>query len=622
MRWVVLVQVVFCCLGTGRCFCPAQCSCVPQGRGDGAGSSSVVCNDPDMADLPLNVPVDTVKLRVEKTAVRRIPTEAFYYLVELRFLWITYNAISSVDRGSFYNLKVLHELRLDGNLISVFPWDSLKETPALRTLDLHNNRLTGLPAEAVVHLQNITYLDLSSLQDNPWICDCRISKVLELSKMVDAPVVLMDPFVSCAGPQNLAGVLFQRAEPDRCVKPSVMTSATKITSPLGSNLLIRCDATGLPTPSLVWTKSDGSPANNTVQESPSEGVRWSVLSLVGVLSGDAGTYSCSARNPAGSARALVSVSVTGGDDLTTLLPVKTSGVPETTITPPISTAVPSTTSTTTSSTTTTTTTTTPLPSSSSPPTDSPRPSTPPFPLTERKSTTRPSRVRPGGDNRKLAADATGGKTDISRALGGLGGLRVVEEGPDSAVLLWTAEGVSRDSSLTAVCSPYGGDRDQAKRTQETTAGSGKLLLERLSPGMRYSVCLVARDTSSEKDPCVDFYTLDSVGGGEAGGYSVLLLASWVACVLALPLIALLLYKILALYCSRSSSGGLPEEERLDKESYVKFETVSVKQRSPAFEPDRLWPRRQTRDSERLLLCSQSSFDSQVTYKSDTSEYLC
>lgn len=123
---------------------------------------SVLCNDPDMSDIPVNVPVDTVKLRVEKTGVRRIPTEAFYYLVDLRYLWITYNSITSVDTGSFYNLKVLHELRLDGNMISMFPWESLKEMPRLRTLDLHNNRLTTVPNEAIPYLLNITYLDLSS----------------------------------------------------------------------------------------------------------------------------------------------------------------------------------------------------------------------------------------------------------------------------------------------------------------------------------------------------------------------------------------------------------------------------------------------------------------------------
>lgn len=100
------------------------------------------------------------------------------------------------------------------------------------------------------------------IQDNMWYCDCRLSKLIEMSKMAEGPVVLMDPLVTCSGPENLAGVLFKRAELDQCVKPTVMTSATKITSSLGSNVLLRCDATGYPTPSLLWSREDGSALSN------------------------------------------------------------------------------------------------------------------------------------------------------------------------------------------------------------------------------------------------------------------------------------------------------------------------------------------------------------------------
>lgn len=104
---------------------------------------------------------------------------------------------------------------------------------------------------------------VSGFQDNPWFCDCRISKLIEFSKIVDTSVVLLDPLVSCSGPESLAGILFQRAELEQCLKPSVMTSATKITSPLGSNVLLRCDATGYPTPQLTWNRSDNIPVNYT-----------------------------------------------------------------------------------------------------------------------------------------------------------------------------------------------------------------------------------------------------------------------------------------------------------------------------------------------------------------------
>ncbi|KFU94505.1 Leucine-rich repeat, immunoglobulin-like domain and transmembrane domain-containing protein 3, partial [Chaetura pelagica] len=304
-------------------FCPSQCTCVYHGRSDGTGARSVLCNDPDMYEIPVNVPVDTVKLRIEKTVIRRIPTEAFYYLVDLKYLWLTYNCIANIDISSFYNLKLLHELRLDGNLLSTFPWESLAEMPNLTYLDISSNKLTTLPSdlmdiwppfsEAVLSKTTdilVTERVILGLQDNPWFCDCRISKLIEFSKIVDNSVVLLDPLVLCSGPESLAGILFQRAELEQCLKPSVMTSATKITSPLGSNVLLRCDATGYPTPQLTWTRSDNIPVNYTViQETPGEGVRWSIISLTGISYKDAGEYRCKAKNLAGMSEAAVTVTV-------------------------------------------------------------------------------------------------------------------------------------------------------------------------------------------------------------------------------------------------------------------------------------------------------------------------
>uniref|UniRef100_A0A3Q2Z6N7 Info leucine-rich repeat, immunoglobulin-like and transmembrane domains 3a n=2 Tax=Hippocampus comes TaxID=109280 RepID=A0A3Q2Z6N7_HIPCM len=637
MHQILRTFVLICCFHTACPFCPAQCTCVFHGRSDGTGTRSVLCNDPDMSDIPVNVPVDTVKLRVEKTAVRRVPTEAFYYLTELRYLWITYNSITSVDTGSFYNLKVLHELRLDGNVISVFPWESLKEMPLLRTLDLHNNRLTSIPAEAIPYLEKLTYLDLSSnklatlpsdlmdiwppfngepvtsnasqkvvlgLQDNPWFCDCKISKLIEISKMAVTPVILMDLFLTCSAPENLNGVLFQRAELDNCVKPSVMTSATKITSPLGSNVLLRCDATGYPTPSLYWSRSDGSLVNNTVQESPGDGIRWSIMSVHGILHKDAGDYSCRAKNDAGAAEATISLSVAGTMS-TTISPVMpdvgtgptgsgwtySPGGDVTIFTSTVPMAR-----------------TTAVALSAKPKTSS----------SIQRGSLKPAKIQQGGGGRKFVSDEKSKKSESSKLVKDL---EIVDETSDSAVLVWKAEGLPKNSPLTVVYSPYGEDgEDDYKRTVETNAGSGKILLEELSPGIRYSVCLVAKGSAAAKDPCIDFYTLDNFE--EGGQNQLFIIISGIACALALPLIGLLLYKILALYYK--ASEATPDEEELEKESYVKFETINMKQRTMNPHPTELWARRPTHESERLLLCSRSSIDSQMTYKSDSSrsEYLC
>ncbi|XP_051514148.1 leucine-rich repeat, immunoglobulin-like domain and transmembrane domain-containing protein 3a [Myxocyprinus asiaticus] len=649
MYRLLVAQVLLGCWSVAQPFCPSQCTCVYHGHSNGTGTRSVLCNDPDMSDIPVNVPVDTLKLRVEKTAVRRVPNEAFYYLTELRYLWITYNSITSVDPGSFYNLKVLHELRLDGNMISTFPWESLKEMPSLKTLDLHNNRLTSVAVEAAPYLVNITYLDISSnklttlpsdlvdiwppfsgilpsanasqktvlgLQDNPWYCDCQISKLIELSKMANIPVVLMDPFLTCSGPENLAGVLFQRAELDQCLKPSIMSSATKITSPLGSNVLLRCDATGFPTPTLLWTRADGSAVDNTVvQESPGEGVRWSILSLHGIVLKDAGDYRCMAKNVAGNAKTYITLSVDGVETATQPIVLNITKRPDADsklvepVTSVAGTGIP-------------------FSMSFSPAllTTKAAISTQ-LPLSTKKSLGPGEGVQrspPAGDKPAKIQQGKGGKglmmNEKTKKKADVRYIEVVEETSDTAVLLWTSEGLPSDTPLTVVYFPY--DAKDDTESIDAEVGQGKLLLEYLIPNQLYTVCLVTKSLASGKEQCVDFRTLDNAGNDRQN--KVLVIVSGIACAVAVPLIVVLLYKILCLCCKGNSSRSNGPDDDLSKETYLKFETLTMKQRTLNGQANDLWARRQTQESERMLLCSRSSIDSQMTYKSDSSrsEYLC
>lgn len=350
--------------------------------------------------------------------------------------------------------------------------------------------------------------------------------------------------------------------------------------------------------------------HSTVQESPGDGIRWSIMSLHGILYKDAGDYSCKAKNVAGNAEATISLSVAGTAS-TTIPPVRPTGTGQTsqgtTLIPPTDTPnLPVLTS-------------TAVPKTSTTSAVAKRPKTTPSNSLQ-KGSLKQSKTQQGGNGRKLAADEKSKKGNASKSVKDL---RIVEETSDSAVLLWTADGLANDAPLTVVYSPYGDEDDGIKRTEETNAGIGKMLIEGLSSGMRYSVCLIAKGSDSGKDPCIDFYTLDSVVSVEDDGANQLfMIISGIACALVVPLIAFLIYKILALYC-KGSNTALDEEE-LEKESYVKFETISMKQRTLNSHPAELWARRATHESERMLLCSRSSIDSQMTYKSDSSrsEYLC
>uniref|UniRef100_A0AAY4C7K2 Ig-like domain-containing protein n=1 Tax=Denticeps clupeoides TaxID=299321 RepID=A0AAY4C7K2_9TELE len=302
--------------------CPALCSCAHHRHSSDAGIRTVHCKDPTMAAVPPGVPLDTVKLRLERTSLGRVPRLAFSALQRLQYLWLTYNSITTLHPRSFSNLSALHELRLDGNLLATFPWQALRDTPRLRTLSLHDNCLSSrVPAHAARFLGGVTYLDLSSnrlktlpnkvtgiwssyprdkpahvqrkvvlgLQDNPWICDCRLSMLLKLSRAVGSSLVLLDQYLTCNSPWSFL------------VSPPS----------LGSNVLLRCNATGFPTPALTWIKVAGPNIHDAVEESPMVGISWSMISLRGISYKDAGEYRCRARNTAGASEVSVSLNVVG-----------------------------------------------------------------------------------------------------------------------------------------------------------------------------------------------------------------------------------------------------------------------------------------------------------------------
>ncbi|KAL1772551.1 leucine-rich repeat, immunoglobulin-like domain and transmembrane domain-containing protein 3 [Sigmodon hispidus] len=630
-----------------------------------------------MNEVPTNLPVDTVKLQIEKTVVRRIPAEAFYYLVELRYLWLTYNSVASVESSSFYNLKQLHELRLDGNSLTTFPWVSLLDMPHLRTLDLHNNRITSVPNEVVRYLKNLTYLDLSSnrlvtlppdfleswshlavtpsrsldllprriilgLQDNPWFCDCHISRVIELSKAADHTIVLLDPVMVCSEPERLEGILFQKAELEQCLKPSVMTSATKITSALGSNVLLRCDATGYPTPQLMWTRSNSSPVNYTViQESPGEGVRWSIISLTGISYKDAGDYRCKAKNLAGTSEAVVSVTVVGAVT-TTLLPDtserspgdhpeqdpqpgagRSSPLPKSWLSPGFSSTSSYSTSSTSLSTSTS------PPSFSLPPvfsaTTSINPSSSESPV---RRNHQPLLLHPGGkSNTKLEKNgskfppvsaskkeelalldqAMPTETNVT-----IDNLRVASGTGVSVTLTWNSNSSSpQGSAVTVLYSKYG---EKDLLLADADYSKNQAIIDGLEPGSQYVACVSPKGVAPRKDQCIMF-TTNRVEDRDVQ-WSFLIVVTSTVCVILVPLICFLLYKVCKLQCAPDTFW----EDDLAKETYIQFETLSPRSQSLG----ELWTRRHKDDSEKMLLCSRSSVDSQMNFKSDgcRPEYYC
>ena len=95
----------------------------------------------------------------------------------------------------------------------------------------------------------------TGLHDNPWLCDCQISMLMSLSMSLGSPVVLMDQLLICSRAVGQSTILLTQAQFSHCMRPSVQPAATRVISPLGSNVILRCDATGYPTPTLTWIKT-------------------------------------------------------------------------------------------------------------------------------------------------------------------------------------------------------------------------------------------------------------------------------------------------------------------------------------------------------------------------------
>ncbi|XP_036055925.1 LOW QUALITY PROTEIN: leucine-rich repeat, immunoglobulin-like domain and transmembrane domain-containing protein 1 [Onychomys torridus] len=325
-------------------FCPSLCSCSLHILSDGSKARTVVCSDPDLTLPPASIPTDTCKLRLERTAIRRVPGEAFRPLSHLEQLWLPYNALSELSALMLRGLRRLRELRLPGNRLAAFPWAALRDAPQLQLLDLQANRLSTLPPEAAHFLENLTFLDLSSnqlmrlplelldtwahlkigpfhsghharlvlgLQDNPWVCDCRIYDLVHLLDGWTSNLVFIEPRLRCASPRSLAGVAFSQLELRKCQSPELRPGVTSIISPLGSTVLLRCGATGIPGPEMSWRRANGRALNGTVhQEVSSDGSSWTLLDLPVVSLFDSGDYICQAKNFLGASETLISLIVT------------------------------------------------------------------------------------------------------------------------------------------------------------------------------------------------------------------------------------------------------------------------------------------------------------------------
>ncbi|XP_023863008.1 leucine-rich repeat, immunoglobulin-like domain and transmembrane domain-containing protein 1 [Salvelinus sp. IW2-2015] len=628
--------------------CPPQCSCFFHNLSDGSMARSVICNDPKISIVPASFPVDTSKLRIEKTAIHRIPSEAFSYLPNLEFLWMSFNVLSSLKPDSFRGMLNLEELRLDGNALTAFPWESLMDMSSLTLLDLHNNQLTSVPADATIYLKNLTYLDLSSnnlltvpaevlatwltvkpvqgpenskmilgLHDNPWLCDCRLYDLVQFQKSPTFSVALIDTRLRCAAPESLSGVLFSDAELRRCQAPRVHTAVAHVRSAVGNNVLLRCGTIGVPSPDLAWRRAEGKALNGTVQqENSKEGIIWSILSVPAVSYLDSGKYVCKATNYAGNAETIISLVVSDAppkpDNNNNQTSVVAATVKKNKVNKPngmgkaayqdklVDRLVV------------------------------PTPNPPPPPAVV-DSNPEPEGVVVGS----VADRATPGSAKLPSPDGllelektNLSNLAQAQYDPDRIVrsvkvlgdtentitLNWRAPKAKNTTAFSVLYAVFG-ERDMRKIN--VAAGQNRVFIEGLVPKTKYIACVCVRGLIPKKEQCVIFST-DEAASAAGTQKLINVIVITVACVIAVPLTVIVCCGAL----KRRIQKMWGKKSKDIQDSYVTFETLSPGSKAKGLEGEYL-TRLNPEESNRLL-SARSSLDSEATAKIEgqPNEYFC
>ncbi|XP_063348329.1 leucine-rich repeat, immunoglobulin-like domain and transmembrane domain-containing protein 1a [Pelmatolapia mariae] len=641
-------------VATGQLFspvsaCPSQCSCFYHNLSDGSKARSVICNDPDISLVPVGFPVDTSKLRIEKTSIQRIPSEAFNYLSSLEFLWMSFNTLSALNPDSFRGLYNLEELRLDGNALTAFPWESLMDMPSLRLLDLHNNQLTSLPAEATTYIKNLTYLDLSSnslvtlpaevlsnwlaakpaqgpdsskmilgLHDNPWVCDCRLYDLVQFQKSPTLSVAFIDTRLRCSAPESVSGVLFSDAELRRCQLPRIHTAVARVRSAVGNNVLLRCGTIGVPIPDLTWRRADGRALNGTVQQETSkEGITWSILSVPAVSYRDSGKFICKATNYAGNAEAVISLVVsnspkpegnqTNNDKKPKIKKPNQMGkaaYQEKLVARYVApTSAPSS-----------------LPALDSGllPGVGPDPGLSSYSLAE-GATPGPA-TSPNSDAlldlektnlSNLAANASSLQQDPDRVVRSV---KVVGDTDNTISLNWRAPKAKNTTAFSVLYAVFG-ERDMRKIN--VGAGQNRVTIDGLVPRTKYIACVCVKGLIPKKEQCVIFST-DEAASATGTQKLINVIVITVACIIAVPLTVIVCCGAL----KRRIQKYWGKKSKDIQDSYVTFETLSPGTKAKGLEGEYL--NRLNPEESNRLLSARSSLDSEATAKIEgqPNEYFC
>jgi len=275
-------------------------------------------------------------LYMSDCAISQIESGAFFDLVHLRWLDLSDNHLTTLSDGTFAGLH-LHQLFLNGNRRLTLDGGRQFTNLTVSGLYLHDCRLSRLNADTFVPLigslrvlwlsENrlsrigselsdlFVSLDQFRLANNRLHCNCELSWLWRLydeqSSNGDVP--------QCASPQSVRGKHFDELnEGDlRCLAPTLADVEVTLIDDDGEDrddvgqsssyrrrLVLRCTATGDPTPNVYWMRpaatTSGLPLSKSVpQADTAKDVGEALLELNEDTSSLRSQFTCVASNVVG-----------------------------------------------------------------------------------------------------------------------------------------------------------------------------------------------------------------------------------------------------------------------------------------------------------------------------------
>ncbi|XP_055270073.1 leucine-rich repeat and transmembrane domain-containing protein 1 [Moschus berezovskii] len=170
------------------CGCPERCHCH-------SPSNAVDCSRQGLAEIPSDLPPQTLTLHLQDNQIHQLPTAAFKSVPQLTTLNLYNNSLSNLTPGVFHGLQHLRVLNLTQNSLHFLESRLFHSLPQLRELDLSSNNISHLPASLGEPWENLTVLAIQQnrlrqldrallesmprmkrlfLKDNLWKCNCHL----------------------------------------------------------------------------------------------------------------------------------------------------------------------------------------------------------------------------------------------------------------------------------------------------------------------------------------------------------------------------------------------------------------------------------------------------------------